>query len=77
MNMHYLKRYCQEKINEYPTLKEDIADFYYLANDEIEQGGSEMHETDLAIESINQLIEDYIEKIKDLELELKQLKGEL
>jgi len=77
MNLNYLKHYCQEKANEYPILKEDFADFYYLANYEIQEGGSEMHETSLAIQSIDEAIEDYIEKIKDLELQLKQLKGEL
>ena len=76
MNLNYLKRYCVEKITDYPVLKEEISDFFYLACDEVEQGGSEMHETDLAIESINQLIEDHLETIKDLESELKQLKGQ-
>ena len=58
MNLDYLKEFCQEKIAEYPKLKEQIVDLYYLAYDEINEGGSTSQEVGLAIESINQLIEE-------------------
>lgn len=77
MNLRLLKQYCINKIQEYPMLKEEISDFYYLAKDEIEEGGSEVHECNLAINSIDTLIIEHIAKIKELELELKQLKGQL
>ena len=59
MNLNYLKGFCQEKIAEYPELKEQIAELYLLAQDEIiHEGGSTFQEVGLAIESINQLIEE-------------------
>jgi hypothetical protein len=58
MNFEYLKQFCIDKIAEYPNLKSEILDFFYLAKDEIEDGGSEAHEVELAISSINELIED-------------------
>ena len=58
MNLNYLKGFCEEKIAEYPELKEQIVDLYHLAQDEIEEGGSTFQEVGLAIESINQLIEE-------------------
>jgi hypothetical protein len=58
MNLDYLKGFCREKIAEHPELKEQIVDLYYLAQNEIEEGGSTFQEVGLAIESINQLIEE-------------------
>ncbi len=58
MNLDYLKEFCEEKIAEHPELKEQIVDLYYLAQDEIHEGGSTFQEVGLAIESINQLIEE-------------------
>lgn len=58
MNLDYLKRFCREKIAEHPDLVEQIFELYYLAQDEIEDGGSESHEVELAISSINELIEN-------------------
>lgn len=58
MNLDYLKGFCREKIAEHPELKEQIVDLYYLAQDEIEEGGSESNEVELAISSIDELIEN-------------------
>jgi hypothetical protein len=58
MNLNYLKAFCREKIAEHPDLKEQIFELYILAQDEIEEGGSTFQEVGLAIESINQLIEE-------------------
>ena len=58
MNLDYLKGFCREKIAEQPELKEQIVELYYLAQNEIEEGGSTFQEVGLAIESINQLIEE-------------------
>lgn len=56
MDKQYLKQFCLDKIAEYPDLKSEITDFYFLAMDEIYDGGSMVHEIELAINSINQLI---------------------
>jgi hypothetical protein len=55
MDINYLRQYCADQIKLYPNLKEEILDFFYLAIDEIEEGGSERHEIELAINSIEEL----------------------
>jgi hypothetical protein len=55
MDINYLRQYCADQIKLYPNLKEEILDFFYLAKDEIEEGGSEYHEVTLAINSIEEL----------------------
>jgi hypothetical protein len=56
MDRAYLKTFVIQKKKEFPHLHNQILDFYYLAHDEIEDGGSEAHEVHLAISSIEQLI---------------------
>ena len=56
MNKKMLKDFVLEKIKEHSSLKEGILELYYLALDEIEEGGSEAHECNLCISSINDLI---------------------
>jgi hypothetical protein len=58
MNLNYLKNFIKEKISEYPSLEDDIRGFYYLCLQEIEDGGSEMHEIGLCISDIEDLIEE-------------------
>lgn len=48
--------YCKKKIAKHPEHKEEIFDFFELCFDEIEDEGSEAHEIELAIESIEQAI---------------------
>lgn len=48
--------HARKMIALHPDMKDEINDYVYLAIDEIEEGGSEAHETSLAIESINQLV---------------------
>ena len=50
-----LKQYANEEIKKRPELKQDIRDLVQLAIDEIEEGGSEVHEVQLAQTSIEQL----------------------
>ena len=57
MNIQYLRNYCREKIAQNRDLQDEIVDFYNLALSEIEEGGSEAHEVELAINSIDELIE--------------------
>ena len=58
MNLQYLKEFCREKIAEYPNLAVEIQDLYWLAIDEIADNESEFHEIELAINNINELIEN-------------------
>jgi hypothetical protein len=51
-----LYKFVQQCILEYPSKKEIIKDIYYLALSEIEEGGSEMHECQLAINDIQEII---------------------
>jgi hypothetical protein len=55
MDFQDFQKYCADMIKLYPNLKEEILDFFYLAIDEIEEGGSERHEIELAINSIEEL----------------------
>jgi len=40
----------------YPVLKQELIELYILACDEVEEGGSETHECELAISDMNELI---------------------
>ncbi|HUT86353.1 MAG TPA: hypothetical protein VMW66_05935 [Elusimicrobiales bacterium] len=50
-------------IAKYPQIKSEVQDFYQLCRDEIEEGGSEMHEIELCRGSVQELV-DEIEKGK-------------
>lgn len=41
-----------------PAKRQEISDLYFLALSEIEEGGSERHEIDSAVSSIEELIEE-------------------
>jgi len=67
MNLHELKTYAVKMAKENPTLKSEIYDYVQLAIDEIEEGGSEDHECNLAQRDIEfivneKMIEDEMEK---------------
>lgn len=57
MNIQQFKNWVQDKVNLHPDKREDILDLFWLAIDEIHDGGSEQHEINLAVNSINELIE--------------------
>jgi hypothetical protein len=68
MNLQKLKIYAFIMVKENPSLKKEIFDFVQLAIDEIEEGGSELHECSLAQRDIEfivneKLIEDEMQKI--------------
>jgi hypothetical protein len=52
-----LKQARDKYLAEHPDLKEEILDFYWLANDEIEQGASFTNEYNLFCQEIDSLIE--------------------
>lgn len=56
--MEEFKKWVQEQIDLHPKLKMEILDFFWLCIDEINEGGSQHHEINLAMNSINELIEE-------------------
>ena len=60
MNIQQFKDWVQHNVNLHPNKREDILEFFWLAIDEIHDGGSEHHEIDLAVNSINELINESI-----------------
>jgi hypothetical protein len=55
MNLQQLKAEAIRIIKAKPELKEEIQDLYFLAVSEIEEGGSEMHECELAYNDMVEL----------------------
>jgi hypothetical protein len=58
MNISQLKQFAINSIKENPNLKDQIVSLYQLALDEVEEGGSEEHECQLAERDILDLIND-------------------
>jgi hypothetical protein len=58
MQLSDLKTEVIKFVKENPDLKSEILDFYYLAVSEIEEGGSETHECELAYNDIVELIKE-------------------
>jgi hypothetical protein len=50
--------YANIKSEQYPELKDEIMDLLQLCQDEIDEGGSESHEIELFIGSVDDLIEE-------------------
>lgn len=45
-------------IAKHPQLKEQVNDLFQLCKDEIEEGGSEMHEIELCRGSVQELVDE-------------------
>ena len=58
MTLRELYQYCVEKAKQHPELFNDIHSFYDLAEMEVEDGGSENHECELAVSDIEDLINE-------------------
>ena len=58
MNISQLKQFAINSIKENPNLKDQIVSLYQLALDEVEEGGREEHECQLAERDILDLIND-------------------
>ena len=58
MTLRDLYQYCVEKAKQHPELFNDIHSFYDLAEMEVQDGGSEDHECELAVSDINDLINE-------------------
>ena len=69
MNLKTLKEKTLELIKNYPQYKGDFKDYYYLALSEIEEGGSEQHECDLAYNDMLEIVNDVEDPSFDLRKE--------
>lgn len=58
MTLKQLKTYVDDMSNRYPEHTDEIIDIYFLACNEVEEGGSETHECELAINDIDYLINE-------------------
>jgi len=58
MTLENLRKYCMQAIDKHPKHADEIRDFYSLAISEIEEGGSEEHECELAWSDIEDLINE-------------------
>ena len=58
INMELFEEWCRAKMNEFPSLKAQIIESYELAYNEALDGGSECHEIELAMDHIEQIIEE-------------------
>jgi len=56
MTLRELYQYCQEVVEKHPSLGSEIMEFYDLAVMEVEDGGSENHECELAVSDIEDLV---------------------
>ena len=57
--MQELEKYVGIKKSQFPELSEEIDDLHQLCLDEIEEGGSEVHEIELCTSSIEDLITEH------------------
>jgi hypothetical protein len=60
MNKNQFRDWVQDMVNLHPNKRVEILDFFWLAMDEIFDGGSEQHEISLAVNDINELIKESI-----------------
>ena len=60
MNLEILKEKTKDLISQYPAYSEELTDLYYLALDEIEDGGSEVHECNLAYNDMLDIINNIV-----------------
>jgi hypothetical protein len=52
------KNWVQDMVNLHPNKRVEILEFFWLAIDEIHDGGSIQHEINLAVNDINELINE-------------------
>jgi len=58
MNIKQLKEHAQWIIQNHPILKDEVVELFELAMSEIEEGGSESHECQLAINDMDELVNE-------------------
>jgi len=58
MTLTELSTYTKGLTIKHPELKQKLIEFYVLACDEVEEGGSEPHECELAVSDMDYLIKN-------------------
>jgi len=58
MTLQQLRERSLELVKQYPQHEDEIRDLFFLAQDEIEEGGSEAHECELAISDMKYLVKN-------------------
>jgi hypothetical protein len=58
MDIENLKLHTRKFIKDFPQYREEFVDYYELALSEIEEGGSEDHECDMAYNSMLDIVQD-------------------
>ncbi len=58
MTLDELSIYTKGLTIKHPNLKQELVEFYILACDEVEEGGSESHECELAVSDMDDLIKE-------------------
>ena len=58
MTLQDLRIKSIELVKQYPQHEDQIRDLFFLAQDEIEEGGSEAHECELALSDMEYLVEN-------------------
>lgn len=69
MNLQQLKQRTLEFIKQYPSYEVEFLDYYYLAVAEVEEGGSENHECELAYNDMLAIVNDIEDPRFDLRKE--------
>jgi len=59
MDSNDFYKWCELKIQEYPSLKDEILGIIELFQSEVESGESVWNEIDHGVENVEQLIDDY------------------
>ena len=58
MDILGLRRYCITTVQQNPQLEEEVVGLFNLCISEIEEGGSQPHEIELCISSIEELVKE-------------------
>lgn len=58
MSLYGLRTFCAHIMHQHPNLKDQVIDIYRLAVDDVEDGDSEDHACELAINDLKQLVEN-------------------
>jgi hypothetical protein len=67
MNIQTLNQEANRIIKEIPSLEDEVRDLFELAMTEIEEGGSESHECQLAINDMEELVKEHMRRTHTLE----------
>jgi len=56
MNLNYFTEWTKEQIKNNPNKRKEIIDIFEYVKAEIDDGGSECHELEMAVSNINEIV---------------------